>query len=91
VRGDFLLEKIAEVEEIKLVEEDMERGFKRIGDVYNMPVAKVKEYFQNRDDLLPFINELLNEKILAFLREQAVLVEPVQAEAAVGEEAAAKI
>jgi trigger factor len=88
VRGDFLLKKIAEVEEIKLVDEDMERGFKRIGDMYNMPVAKVKEFFQNRDDLLPFINELLNEKILAFLREQAVFVESAQPVAALGEEAA---
>lgn len=89
VRGDFILKKIAEVEEIKLVDEDMERGFKRIGSMYNMPVAKVKEYFQNRDDLLPFINELLNEKILAFLREQAVFIESAQPAVAV-EDAAAK-
>lgn len=88
VRGDFILKKIAEVEDIKLVDEDMERGFKRIGDMYNMPVAKVKEYFQNREDLLPFINELLNEKILAFLREQAVFVEAAQPAAAVEDSAA---
>jgi trigger factor len=88
VRGDFILKKIAEVEEIKVEEEDMERGLKRIGDMYNMSVAKVKEYFQNRDDLLPLMNELLNEKILAFLREKAVFVEAVKAEDA-GEESAA--
>lgn len=88
VQGDFILKKIAEVEDIKLVDEDMERGFKRIGDMYNMPVAKVKEYFQNRDDLLPFINELLNEKILAFLREQAVFVESVKSETAVDDNTA---
>jgi trigger factor len=75
VRGDFILKKIAEVENIKLADEDMDRGFKRIGDMYNMPVAKVKEFFQNRDDMLPFMNELLNEKILAFLREQSIFVE----------------
>lgn len=90
VQGDFILKKIAEVEEIKLVDEDMERGFKRIGDMYNMPVGKVKEYFQNRDDLLPFINELLNEKILAFLREQVVFIESANPVAAIAEEAAAK-
>ncbi len=80
VRGDFILKKIAETEEIKVEEEDMDRGFKRIGDMYNMPVAKVKEYFQNRDDLLPFMNELLNEKILAYLREQAVFVDAPEVE-----------
>lgn len=78
VRGDFILKKIAEVESIKLADEDMERGFKRIGDMYNMPVAKVKEFFQNRDDLLPFMNELLNEKILAFLRQETVFVEAAE-------------
>ncbi len=82
VRGDFILKKIGEVEGIKIEDEDLERGFKRIGDQYNMPVAKVKEFFQSRDDLLPFINELLNEKIIHFLKEQAVMVaeKPVQAE-----------
>jgi len=79
VRGDFILKKIAEVEELKLSEEDMDRGFKRIGDQYNMPVAQVKEYFGNRDDLLPFMNELLNEKVLQFLRDEAKQVEPVAA------------
>ncbi len=78
VRGDFVLKKIAEVEGIKVNDEDLDRGFKRIGEQYNMPVAKVKEYFQSRDDLLPFMNELLNEKILHFLKEEAVIVEATQ-------------
>ncbi len=78
VRGDFILKKIGEVEGVKVEDEDMDRGFKRVGDMYNMPVAKVKEFFKNRDDLLPFINELLNEKILNLLRESAVMVEPAE-------------
>lgn len=89
VQGDFILKKIAEVEGIKLVDEDMERGFMRIAGMYNMPVATVKEYFQNRDYLLPFIDELLNEKILAFLKEQTNFVDGTPAAAvAVGEVAA---
>jgi trigger factor len=76
VRGDFILKKIGEKEEIKIEDEDLERGFKRIGDMYNMPVAKVKEFFKSREDLFPFMNELLNEKILHFLRDNAVLIEP---------------
>lgn len=88
VRGDFILKKIGEVEGIKIEDEDLERGFKRIGDQYNMPVAKVKEFFQSRDDLLPFMNELLNEKILRFLKEQANLVEEKPVEAEEGEKKA---
>lgn len=79
VRGDFILKKIAETEDLKVNDEDMERAFKRIGDQYNMTVSKVKEYFGNRDDLLPFMNEILNEKILTFLRENATFVEPTAA------------
>ncbi len=36
-----------------------------------MTVPEVKGYFKSRDDMLPFINELLNEKILKFLRDEA--------------------
>ncbi len=86
VRGDFILKKIAEVESIKVNDEDMDRGFKRIGDQYNMPVAQVKQYFGgSRDDLLPFVNELLNEKILAFLRAEAKLVDALVSEPASSE------
>ncbi len=81
VTGDFILKKIAEVEEIKVSEDDLERAFKKIGDQYQMPVAKVKEFFQNRDDMLPLMNEVLNEKILAFIREEARLVEAASQEA----------
>ena len=83
VRGDFILKKIADTEDIKVKDEDLDRAFKRIGDQYNMPIAQVKEFFQSRDDLLPFMNEILNEKILTFLRENATFVDalPTEAEA----------
>ncbi|MCK4840096.1 MAG: trigger factor [Desulfobulbaceae bacterium] len=71
VKGDFILKKIAEVESIKLDDGDIENGFKRISGRYNMPVDEVKKYFANRDDLLPFMNELLSEKIIKFLRDNA--------------------
>jgi len=75
VRGDFILKKIADVEDIKVNDEDLDRAFMRIGEQYNMPLAQVKEFFQSRDDLLPFMNEILNEKILTFLRDNAIFVE----------------
>jgi len=75
VRGDFILKKIADAEDIKVNDEDLDRAFKRIGDQYNMPIAQVKEFFQSRDDLLPFMNEILNEKILTFLRDNTTFVD----------------
>ena len=81
VKGDFLLKKIAEVEEIKVADEDIQRGYQRIAEQYRMTVDEVKKYFQRREEVLPFINELHNEKVLNFLREQAKITEvaPVKA------------
>ncbi|MBU0673541.1 MAG: trigger factor [Proteobacteria bacterium] len=73
VKGDFILKRIAEEEEIKLIDEDVEKGFARISRHYQMPITEVKKYFSNRDDLLPFMNELLSEKIIHFLRDNAVI------------------
>lgn len=79
VRGDFILKKIAEVEEIKVSDEDIEQGYQRIGDEYNMGLNEVKNYFQRREEVMPFIQELLNEKIISFLRKHADFVEkPVE-------------
>ncbi len=75
VKGDFLLKKIAEVEEIKLADEDIERGYKRIAEQYRMTVDEVKGYFSRREELLPFMNELHNEKVLNFLREKSKVVD----------------
>ena len=80
VTGDFILKKIAEVEEIKVQDEDLDRAFKRIGDQYSMPVDRVKEFFKSRDDLLPLMNEVLNEKILNFLKEEAQFQKPSKKE-----------
>ena len=80
VKGDFLLKKVAEKEGLKLENEDIDKGFKRISEQYNMPVSEVKKYFSSRDDLLPFMAELLNEKILTFLLDAAKMkIVPVAA------------
>lgn len=73
VKGDFILKKIAEVEAIKLSNDDITQGYKRIAQQYGMKVDEVKEYFKGRNNLMPFMNELLNEKILTFLREATVV------------------
>ena len=75
VRGDFILKKIADMEDIKVLDEDMNNGFARIAKQYNMTVPEVQGYFKSRDDMLPFIGELLNEKILNFLSEESKFIE----------------
>ena len=87
VRGDFILKKIAEQEGIKVTDEDVEKGFQRISERYQMPVDEVKKFFTKRDDLLPYMNELLNEKILKFLSDEAVIKTVAATETAAGEQA----
>lgn len=83
VRGEFILKKIAEVEDIKLTNNDINHGYSRVAAQYGMKIDEVKEYFKGRNNMMPFMNELLNEKILDFLR-QANPVKFVTAEAEVG-------
>ena len=75
VRGDFLLKKVAELEDITIADDDIEAGYQRIGKEYNMTLDEVKGYFKRREEIMPFIQELLNEKILNFLRGAAKLIE----------------
>ena len=85
VRGDFILKKIAEKEGIKVSDKDVEEGFQRISERYQMPVDEVKKFFTKRDDLLPYMNELLNEKILKFLGDEAKIKTVAADETAAGE------
>ncbi len=71
VKGDFILKKIAEVEDIKVEDDDLTKGFERIAEQYAMTVDDVKKYFARREDLLPFMHEILNEKIVEFLRNES--------------------
>ena len=86
VRGDFILKKIAEQEDIKVVEEDINDGFARIAKQYNMTIPEVRNFFKSRDDMLPFMNELLNEKILKFLREGVKFSPKIAAPASVNKQ-----
>ncbi|MEN8256363.1 MAG: trigger factor [Thermodesulfobacteriota bacterium] len=71
VKGDFILKQIGEVEDIKVEDDDLTKGFERIAAQYAMTVDDVKKYFARREDLLPFMHEILNEKIVEFLRSES--------------------
>lgn len=49
VKLRLALEKIAELEEIKATDEDVEAEFKNIAEHYNMPVDTVKQYIRAED------------------------------------------
>ena len=73
VKGDFILKKIADKEGIKVEDVDITAGFERIAAQYSMTVDDVKKYFARREDLLPFMHEILNEKIVEFLSNASTI------------------
>ncbi len=73
VKGDFLLKKIAEAEDITVTDDDLEKAFKRVADQYGMSVPDVKQYFRKREDYLPLVNELLSEKVLSFVKDATTI------------------
>lgn len=90
VKGDFIIKKIAAAENLTLSEEDIAQGFGRVAQQYNMKIDEVKQYFRNREYLMPFMNELLNEKVIDYLRDNTEIKRVPAGETAVTEEAAAE-
>jgi trigger factor len=85
VRGDFILKKVAELEDITVTDEDIEQGYERIAEEYKMSVQEVKGYFKRREEVMPFVAELFNEKVLGFLRDASNITEPAEAADDTGE------
>jgi hypothetical protein len=50
--------------------DDVKAAIHELG-VQGLTVTEVKGYFKSRDDMLPFLGELLNEKVLKFLADES--------------------
>lgn len=69
----FLIkEKIAELENIKVEEEDIKKFAEDIAAKYNMPADKLAELYGKNPDV---INNILNEKTMKFLIDNAKITE----------------
>ena len=65
------LEKIAELEDIKPTEEETEAEFEKLAKAYEMPVENVKNFVS-----VEAINaDIANQKVIDFIRENAVITE----------------
>lgn len=63
----FTLNKIAEVENITVSDEDLEAELQKMADANKLPLEKVKEYLKNRLD--SFRTDLRINKVLEFLKQ----------------------
>lgn len=71
VRLSFVLEKIAEEEKIEVSEKDLDERIEDIAKRANQPKEKVYSYYEAKNRLNGLAHDILNKKVLKFLRDKA--------------------
>jgi len=75
VKVAFLLQKIAEKEDIKVSQEEINAKVIYLARVYQIPVEKFAKDLQKRNGLLEIYDQIMNEKVVDFLQKNAKLEE----------------
>jgi len=77
VKIAFLLQKIAEKENIGVSQEELSRRIQTLATMYQIPPDKFVKDLQKRNGLVEIYDQVMNDKVLKFLQEHAQ-VEEVQ-------------
>ena len=80
VKLAFLVQKIAEKEEIKVSQEEVLRRIQTMASMYQIPPDKFIKDLQKRNGIVEIYDQLSSEKVLTFLENNAA-VETVAATA----------
>jgi trigger factor len=88
VKVAFLLQKIAEKEDIKVSQEEIARRVNHLAGLYQIPANKFLKDLQKRNGLIEVYDQIMNEKVIDFLQQNAK-VEDVPPGATAPAEAAA--
>ena len=85
VRGELILDSIASQEEIKVEDAEIDIKIEELAKQSNAEVEQVKAYFANPQAKEGLIGQILQDKVVAFIVDKAVVteVEPKQEDAAV--------
>jgi trigger factor len=75
VRITILLEKIALQEGFEISDEELDQGLRRSAEDMNQTYEQVKDFYQKSNVMETFRRNLLEEKAINFLREQADITE----------------
>jgi len=81
VRLAFLVQRIAEKEDLKVANEELNRRILALAQVYQIPVQKFVKDLQKRNGLMEIYDQIQHEKVLALL-EQHAQIEDLPASAA---------
>ena len=70
IKNSLVIDKIAQVENIKVESADLEKKFKELEMAYQMPKAELMKQLQQNPSLFTSISQqALNERVIAFLSE----------------------
>ena len=75
VKVAFLLQKIAEKEDIKVSQEEIAQRVAELAATYQIPAPKFLKDLQKRNGLIEIFDQIMNEKVLNLLQENAKIEE----------------
>src|SRR5690625_62549 len=70
VRSNLTLEAIYNAENLEVTDEDVEKEYEKMAEMYNVDVEKIKQAFGANEDMLK--SELIFQKAIDFLVEHSV-------------------
>lgn len=71
----LILEKIAQQELIEINDEDVERGLKEVATPLGQDLDTVREFYSKNNLMDSLKKQILEEKTLKFLLENAIVIE----------------
>jgi trigger factor len=71
VKAKFLLQKIAEKEDVKVSQEEIARRVQTLATMYQIPPDKFLKDLQKRNGLIEIFDQIMNEKVIDFLQQNA--------------------
>jgi trigger factor len=71
VKVQFLLQKIAEKEDIKVSQEEIAQRVQHLAGLYQMPADKFLRDLRKRNGLIEIYDQIMNEKVIEFLQQNA--------------------
>jgi len=75
VKLNFLLQKIAEKEDIKVAQQEIAQRINQLAATYQIPPDKFLKDLQKRNGLIEIYDQIMNEKVMELLQQNAQIEE----------------
>jgi trigger factor len=75
VRRSVLLERIASQKKFEISDEELDQGLHKAAEEAKQPYEKVRDFYQKSNLMEPYRRQLMEEKVIEFLHDQAEITE----------------